>query len=77
MPTRKLILEELAQVEKAYDEEGDVGALLVLMKLMGMEDYHGEYEVQWRVNYDEHGSAVAELNVLGKDTKWNRIACEP
>jgi hypothetical protein len=54
-----------------------VGALLVLMKLMGMEDYHGEYEVQWRVNYDEHGSAVAELNVLGKDTKWDRIACEP
>jgi hypothetical protein len=47
------------------------------MKLMGMEDYHGEYEVQWRVNYDEHGGAVAELSVFGKDTKWNRIACEP
>ena len=47
---RKLTLEELAQVKEAYDEEGDVGALLVLMKLMGMEDYHGEYEVQWRVN---------------------------
>jgi hypothetical protein len=74
---RKLTLEELAQVEEAYDEEGDVGALLVLMKLMGMEDYHGEYEVQWRVNYDKHGGAVAELNVLGKGTKWNQIAREP
>jgi hypothetical protein len=63
---RKLTMEELAQVKKAYDEEGD--ALLVLMKQMGMEDYHGEYEVQWHVNYDEHGDAVAELNVLGKDT---------
>ena len=41
---RKLTLEELAQVKEAYDEEGDVGALLVLMKLMGMEDYDGEYE---------------------------------
>jgi hypothetical protein len=74
---RKLTLEELAQVEEAYDEEGDVGALLVLMKLMSMEDYYGEYEVQWRVNYDDHGGAVAELNVLGKGTKWDRIACEP
>jgi hypothetical protein len=74
---RKLTLEELAQVEEAYDGEGDVGALLVLMKLMGMEDYQGEYEVQWRVNPDEHGGAVAELNVLGKDTKWDQIAREP
>jgi hypothetical protein len=57
-------MEELTQVEEAYDEEDVVGALLVLMKLMGMEDYHGEYEIQWRVNHDEHGGAVAELNVL-------------
>jgi hypothetical protein len=71
---RKLTLD---QVKEAYDEEGDVGALLVLMKLMGMEDYHGEYEVQWRVNYDEHGGAVAKLNVLGKGPKWDQIAREP
>jgi len=63
---RKLTLEELAQIEEAYDEEGDVGALLVLMKLMGIEHYYGEYEVQWRVDYDKHGSAVAELDVFGK-----------
>ena len=74
---RNLTPEELAQVEEAYDGEGDVGAFLVLMKLMSMEDYHGEYEVQWRVNYDEHGGAVAELNVLGNGTKWNQIAREP
>jgi hypothetical protein len=63
---RKLTPEELAQIEEAYDEEGDVGALLVLMKLMGREHYHGEYEVQWRVDYDKHGRAVAELIVFGK-----------
>jgi hypothetical protein len=74
---RKLTLEELAQIEEAYDEEGNVGALLALMKLMGMEDYHGEYEVQWRVNYDEHGGAVAELSVPGKGAKWDQIAREP
>jgi hypothetical protein len=41
------------------------------------EEDHGEYEVQWRVNYDEHGGAVAELNVLGKGPKWDQIAREP
>ena len=74
---RKLTVEELAPAKEADAPAGDVGALLVVMNLMSREDYHGEYEVQWRVNYDEHGAAVAELNVLGKDTKWNRIACEP
>ena len=61
---RKLTLEELAQVKNAHDEEGDVGALLALMKLMGMKDYHGEYEVQWRVNYDEQGGGVADCGAL-------------
>jgi hypothetical protein len=63
---RNLTLEELREVEKAYAEQGDVDAFLVLMKLMGIEHYHGEYEVQWCVYYDEHGGATAELNVLGK-----------